>query len=212
MGRLHKLECWAFVWFLLSGCIAFGQTYCSLTVRVLAPDGRRPEVSISVAEKNGRTLEKDQEPDLGDVDFCDLGGLPVDVKVGNDGSCNQVTVHDVPIVWKEPYLLRVTYDPEPCLRESPLPLAPVCRIVFRVSSTADKWLRDATIALSQPTAMQLRTDQFGRASVTAKIGQEVAGTVSFGSEVHSFTLKCAQFEITHEEFLKLIPSGAAAHP
>src|SRR6266576_3663147 len=81
-----------------------GQNHCSLAVRVLSPDGQRFEVPIAVREQSGRIVEKDQE--LEDVRFCDLGILPVDVKVGSDGMCSQVTVHDVPVSLDKTYLLR----------------------------------------------------------------------------------------------------------
>src|SRR6476620_12762089 len=81
------------------------------TVRVIAPNNRRPGVAVSVVEKNGRIQEQDQEKS--DLRFCDLGGLPVTVKVGEDGTCNQVIVREVPVGWEEPYFLSVFYDPVP---------------------------------------------------------------------------------------------------
>jgi hypothetical protein len=81
-------------------------------VRVLLPDGRRPEAPVTVIEHGGRTEEKDQEDR--DVEFCDLGILPVTVKVGSDGMCNQTTVENVPISYDNTYTLVVTYDALAC--------------------------------------------------------------------------------------------------
>src|SRR5947209_3380614 len=78
------------------------QTACSLAVRVLTPDGQRPEAPVSVKEENGHIHVDEQED--GDVHFCALGILPVTVTVGSDGLCNQVVVRNVPVTWDEPYL------------------------------------------------------------------------------------------------------------
>src|SRR5580704_15981473 len=103
MKRLHQI---APLLILCSSCIlslgtASAQERCSLIVRVVSPDGRRPEVPISVREKGGRVEEKEQEDT--DVRFCDLGILPVTVTVGSSGLCNQVTVHNVPVAIEETY-------------------------------------------------------------------------------------------------------------
>jgi hypothetical protein len=124
---VHALAaCWTFG----SSCLA-AEGVCSLSVRVLAPDGRRPEASVSVREASGRVTDKEQED--GDVQFCDLGIAPVTVKVGGDGLCNQVTIHNVPISWDHPYRLTVTYDPEACdeHHRAPPPV-PICEVLFRV--------------------------------------------------------------------------------
>jgi hypothetical protein len=104
MERLHQV-----ILSVLLGCIVLGasaisaQDTCSLAVRVLSPDGHRFEVSVTVREKNGRTIEKDEEDK--DVYFCDLGILPVEVKVGSDGMCSQTTIRDVPVFADRTYLL-----------------------------------------------------------------------------------------------------------
>ena len=166
-------------------------------MRVVTPNGLRPEVAVSVEEKNGHIQE--QEPTSKDAQFCDLGGLPVTVRVGYDGSCNQVIVREVPVVWREPYLLRVMYDPTPCNRDLPRPPVPVCRMVFRVSGSDGKWLERARIEILQPTLVELRTDKFGRASLVAKADQEVRGSVSMGDRVADFRSLCDKGERVHEQ-------------
>jgi hypothetical protein len=76
-----------------------------------------------VREKNGRTIEKDQEDK--DVYFCDLGILPVEVKVGSDGVCSQTTIRNVPVFADKTYLLNVTYDPEAFASTEPRTLLPL---------------------------------------------------------------------------------------
>jgi hypothetical protein len=176
---------------------------CSLTVRVLSPDGRRPEVPISVKEESGRVQEKDQEND--DVQFCDLGILPVMVTVGSDGLCNQVTVHDVPVAWDEPYLLTVTYDPEVCSRQhAPPPPVPLCRILFRFSDSTGRRIPDAFVKFSSPTSDAMQADPYGRAEFVAKVGDEVRGSVvAAGFGPSDFRWKCSRSEPLHEQNVKL---------
>jgi hypothetical protein len=176
-----------------------GQDYCSLSVRVLTPDGRRPQVSVSVQEANGRVVEKEQR--ARDVRFCDLGGLPVTVKVGGADTCNQVVVRDVPIAWNEPYLLRVTYDPGPCLLCPPPPPTPMCRVVFRIADDAGGWAHGATVSISHPTATRKAADSFGRASYVVKRGEQVRGSVDARDKLAVFDFTCAQ--PVHEEFVTL---------
>lgn len=130
MVRLHQLAvltrtlaCYLYA----SPCLA-SQGYCSLRVRVLAPNGQRPEAPVSVREKSGRKEEKMQGISE-DVLFCDLGILPVTVVVGQEG-CFQVVVKDVPLSWSQPYMLRVTYDAETCTEEKLPQPKPLCRALF----------------------------------------------------------------------------------
>lgn len=190
--------CWmAFLLWTVSGLA--GQDYCSLTVRVVAPNGRRPAVSVYVQEANGRVVEKEQES--ADVRFCDLGGLPVTVKVGEDKTCNQVIVREVPVSWREPYLLRVIYDPEPCLVDAPPPPTPICRVVFRIADRAGGWVHGAAIDISHPTATRKITDSFGRASYVVRRGEQVRGSVSADEKLAVFEFTCA--EPVHEKSVKL---------
>jgi hypothetical protein len=156
---------------------------------------------VSVEEQNGRTEEHDQEAN--DVEFCDLGGLPVTVKVGDDGGCNEVIVRNVPVSWGVPYLLVVTYDPEPCLRDLPRPPAPVCQVIFRVADSSGKWVPGAVITLTSPQGTELETDRFGRARFVSRPGAAIIGKAEQSGRSAVFNLQCAQDEQVHEQLLKL---------
>jgi hypothetical protein len=82
MDRLYQIILAVLVAFgMLTGERLHGDdSYCSLSVRVLSPDGRRPEVPVSVEESSGRVVDEEQEGD--DVKFCDLGIRSVTVTVG----------------------------------------------------------------------------------------------------------------------------------
>jgi hypothetical protein len=205
MERLYQVvrvlafaSCWAF-----GTCIASAEGVCSLRVRVLSPDGRRTEAPISVKEESGRTIEKDHEND--DVEFCDLGILPVAVTVGSDGLCNQITIRDVPVTWNEPYLLRVTYDPDACRREhGPPPPMPICHILFRVSDSGGKWIPRASVKFSSPTSDSMKADEYGRAEFVTKVGDEARGSVAAaGFDSANFKWTCSRSEPLHEESVKL---------
>lgn len=176
----QRLVCILVLWscWIASPDAGLAQDKCSLVVRVLTPDGIRPEAPISVTEKSGRTQEQQQEG--GDVQFCDLGFLPVVVTVGSVGSCNQVTVKDVPVSLEDTYTLTVTYDPLACPESLPPPV-PICRILFRVSDSGGKWIPGAHLTLTRPSRTELTADRFGRALFIARSGQEVSGSVSGSS-------------------------------
>ena len=201
MGRLHQVilrNSFALLTF-FSAPLVSGQGYCSLTVRVTAPDGRRPAVSVRVVEKSGRVEELDQEKS--DVKFCDLGGLPVTVSVGEEGTCNQVVVREVPVSWNEPYALHILYDPTPCFRDLPRPPVPTCRVVFRVADETGQWIQNAIVSITPPIQKELRTDQFGRSSVLAKLGDDVVGSVTAQRGSANFKYRCALGQSVYEEYL-----------
>lgn len=207
MDRLHQMTKIAVI-FLIVGALrtAVGADYCPLVVRVLSPDGRRVEALVSVEEKGGHVVEKD--PTLEDVRFCDLGIAPVTVKIGADGTCNQVVVRDVPLLWQEQYLLKVTYDLGPCLDDLPHPPVPVCHVLFRVSGVNGSWVNKASIRFQQPQLSARETDSAGRALLVLKSGDRVEGTVS-SSEYTSkpFELSCSPSEPVREERIKLQKSS-----
>jgi hypothetical protein len=167
---------------LIAACLVLGalsahaQDKCSLVVKAVTPDGRRVEAPISVTEMSGRTEETYQEDD--DVRFCDIGILPVTVKVGSEGLCNQVTVRDVPVDPEDTYLLQITYDPLACRERPAPPPTPICTILFRVANPTGKWIPSAEVTLSNPTGDRLVTDHFGRALFFAKRGTEVSGSAA----------------------------------
>lgn len=116
---------------------------------------------VSVEETSGRKIGKD--PTAEDVEFCDLGIAPVTVKVGANGTCNQIVIRDVPLNWQERYLLTVTYDLEPCLEDSPPPPVPICNVLFRVSDRNGNWLEKASVQFSRSELATRQTDKAGRA-------------------------------------------------
>jgi hypothetical protein len=199
MERLHSvIAFWVLSLGLASASAAAQTTYCSLRVRALSPDGRRPAASIVVEEKSGRKIEKDQES--ADVSFCDLGILPVTVTVGDKG-CNQVVVKDVPLEWQEPYLLVVTYDVEPCVRETPRTF-PTCQVLLRVSDAAGHWLK-ASLKPDGGGAIQ-ETDDAGRARVVMKLDQKLQGGVtSTGHTEKRISLECSRDKLIQEEIVVL---------
>ncbi len=203
MEGLHQVMRGAAIFFVL-GCFhaALAADYCSLVVRVVSPDGRRPFAIVSVLEKNGRLTERDPTPE--DVRFCDLGIGPVTVKVGADGTCNQVVVKDVPLMWQEQYLLTVTYDLEPCLEDPPPAPVPVCQVLFRISDSKGNWLEKASIHFQGSGSAPLETDRAGRALRLLKAGDRVTGAVeSRGYVSKTFSVSCSRSEPVHEESVKL---------
>jgi hypothetical protein len=182
MERLYQVA--------LSGVIclsagAYGADFCSLIVKVTAPDGRRPVALVSVIEQSGRKLQEFQRTN--DTKFCDLGILPVTVKVGTDQSCNQVVVNNVPLRWGEPYHLYVTY--EPCGEEASLLPTAECDVLFRVTDIAGKWIEGATVQL-EPSGIKADTDAFGRAFVGTKLGDIRSTITARGYSEQSFKTKC----------------------
>lgn len=202
MERLHQV-----IRSVLLGCIVLGaspisaQDTCSLAVRVLSPDGHRFEVPVTVREKNGRTIDKYQDDK--DVYFCDLGILPVEVKVGSDGMCSQTTIRDVPVFADRTYLLNVTYDPKACPETIPLPV-PTCRIMFRISDAGGIWIPRARVSTSTPIKIQREADTSGRVQILAKRGSRVRGSVEAnGFNQKRFDFRCSNSQLLREENIRL---------
>lgn len=202
MDRLHQVIR-AVVLSVFAGLPGLAADYCSLTVRVLSPDHRRPlEVLVSVQERSGRVVEKETKSQ--DLPFCDLGITPVTVTVGSD-VCNQVIVRDVPLEWREQYVLAVTYDPEPCMPERPPVPVPVCQVLFRVSDAQSRWIEKASIYLQDPGHSTMETDSAGRAVQVLKVGERLMGRVGARGYVsRSFSISCPRSEQVHEEHIKLV--------
>ena len=72
------------------------QSYCSLSVSLVDPQGNAVDAKVSVQESKGRTIEK--MATLGSVQFCDLGIKPVSITVGHSG-CNQAIPRNVGLRW-----------------------------------------------------------------------------------------------------------------
>jgi hypothetical protein len=165
--------------------------YCSLKVRVVTPDGRQFPVSVTVYEQSGRKIEKEQAPPH-DLQFCDLGILPVKVVVGDSG-CHEIVVRDVRNYWQEPYTLKVTYDPEHCMRELPPLPQPLCEVLFRISGSDGGWIDKAAVIFDQPSLGRLQTDSAGRALLVARLENRIRGSVSArGFALREFSIDCSK--------------------
>ncbi len=171
--------------FALAGPV-LASDYCSLVVDVVTPGGKRPVADVTVIEQNGR--KQNQIVKGREARFCDLGVSPVNVKVGGDGTCNQVTVNNVPLSWQKTYRLKITYDPEPCLEESPH-LSRFCTYVFRISDTSGTWISGASVRV-MPGDFTLTTDAAGRASSDVKIGKVSAVITAPGFSTESVDTTC----------------------
>lgn len=207
MERLHKvvsiLACLT-CWLALPPCTVSGQDVCSLKVRVLSSDGQRVAAPVKVEEKTGRVEEKDQEGR--DVQFCDLGVTPVQVTVGSDTLCNQVSVRNVPITWSQPYLLVVTYDPKACTRLEITPQpTPACGMLVRVADSSNgKWVLGATVSVSALARYVTKTDRYGRVYFGVGVQNDARGTVTAaGFRSADFTATCSGSQDPHELVVRL---------
>jgi len=193
-------------WLLLSAfapLAAASGGYCSLVVDVVTPNGKKPVALVGVTEQNGRKLELLQRGQA--ARFCDLGVRSVTVKVGGDDTCNQVVVNDVPMFWQKTYHLKVTYDPEPCLRDTAHALVPTCTYLLRVSDDAGKWISGASVLLV-PGNLTLKSDDSGRVIFDAKLGSAAATITAPGFTEKSFDSNCttAKAAEPQEDLITLI--------
>src|SRR6185312_6253557 len=163
MERLHPvgfLFLCASLALVAGGNASAAERYCSLTVTVSSTTGARVEAFVSVQDQSGRVTEKETEAGKGTAEFCDLGITTVTVKVGDDGSCNQVVVKNVPLVWEETQRLAVTYQPDACPADSPR-LAPLkCALMIRVQDATGA-VPNAAIKGSEDLSTQT-SDEYGR--------------------------------------------------
>jgi hypothetical protein len=195
---MASLFCVAVLWFPSQGR---AQEHCSLIVRVLSPDGRRPKAPVSVKQQDGRVEELEQGNE--DLRFCGLGILWVTVTVGSGGMCNQVVVRDVPVAWNRTYLLRVTYDPEACPERVPPP-EPTCEVLFRVRSPTGAPVPGAVVSLTSPIVKSFVADRFGRAEVILGAPSHFTGSASGGGlKPANFAFDCSPQEPEHEETISL---------
>lgn len=178
--------------------------YCSLVVRVVDPNGRRPTAEVTVTEQGGRKLTQIEEGN--DAKFCDLGLRPVTVDVGDVGTCNQVRISDVPLTWNATYHLKITYDPVPCLKEPPHILPRYCTFLFRVEDDRGKWVPGAAVAV-MPSGLTLKTDIAGRASFDPDLGSFSVTISASGYSGRSFERTCTpeKSREPQEEIVKLAP-------
>jgi hypothetical protein len=202
MGQLHKLilSCSVTLFSFAVPTTARPQTYCALTVQVVAPNGRHPEASVEVLEKSGRKIEKDQPPG-GVARFCDLGILPVTVTVGLK-DC-EVVVRDVYLKWREPYTLNVSYDPENCMDEALPSSLPNCKFLIRVNDSKSEWISGAVLRFEDSQRSSITTDKWGRVFFVVRTGTELRGSVTADGFVsQDFSVGCYKVG-TQEKYLTL---------
>jgi hypothetical protein len=175
---------------------AFGtQNYCSLQVQVQTPTGQLPEALVEVREENGRKIEKEQRPGH-EVQFCDLGILPVTVTVGLK-DC-EVVVKNVYLRWGQTYTLKVIYDQERCSDEKAPPPKPLCQVVLRVKAQNKAWIGGAVAKFDDTSRPPAVTDQAGRAMFYLGLNERVQGNITArGFNAKEFSLGC--FEARGQE-------------
>lgn len=180
---------------------AVGQDYCALHIQVVSAHGTRPEATVAVTERTGRRFQKEQRPNQS-VEFCELGFLPVTVTVGVPG-CNQVTVSDVRLRWKEPRWLKVIWDAEFCQDERPKPPIPYCEVLFRIIEPDGTFVRHATVQFDDAKRSSLRTDSAGRARALINKDDGLYGSATAsGHDSKRFSILCRE-PGKQEEFLTL---------
>lgn len=171
---------------------SWGQTtraddFCSLRVRVLDPDGDEVPATVTVAEPDGRTIKKDNVP--GGITFCDLGINPVIVSIGE--GCNQVVVHDVPLLFGKSYTLKVIYDPQPCFWETPRSPAPHCTMLLRIGHDSGEWVKGAKFRHGEDGEKVRDGDQYGRIVIRPEYNQTVKGFIEADGYVKKdVTIEC----------------------
>jgi hypothetical protein len=138
---------------------AVAQHQCSLIVQVLSPRGGPGYAVVDVREMDGRELQQDYKGK--NLEFCDLGILPVTVTAHLGPSCTEVAVHNVFTSLDRSYVLKIIYDPEDCSPE-PSPIGATCHLLLRVRDSEGKAVPNASIHLRMPKDSQHRSDRFGR--------------------------------------------------
>ena len=128
--------------------IAQGNDYCSLVVKLTDSTGGDDSSRqvIAVTEKNGRTLSMENR--AGRVSFCDLGIVPVTIKVTKP-YCNDITVNNVGLKFGETTTIKIlSYDGR-CLNVGKVSVdfaaAPWCTVLLRIKDDEDKWISGVTL-------------------------------------------------------------------
>lgn len=148
--------------------------YCSLVVKVIDEQGSEIEAPVSVQEIGGKVVEGDYE--AGGVRFCDLGILPVTVRVGRPESCNYTIIHNVALEWQETRSIVVRHEVEPCQRHLPAPPKPLCQLLIRVFDQNAVGLL-ATVEVNRRSRETYQTDRVGRVRVLMESGSAVGCVV-----------------------------------
>ena len=143
------------------------QDYCSLVVKVLDEQNFEVMAPVSVEEKGGKVTAGENEP--GGARFCNLGILPVTVKVGRPESCNHTIIHNVALEWQQTRTIHVKYEIESCLRHPPPLPEPLCQLSIRVFDQRAVSQR-ATVEVLSRAGEAYRTDNSGRVRILMQSG------------------------------------------
>ena len=144
--------------------------YCSLVVRVINEQDSEIDAPVSVREVGGTEVESEYE--VGGARFCNLGILPVTVKVGRPESCHYTIIHNVPLAWQETRTIVIKHEVEPCERHLPPPPKPLCQLLIRVVDQNGVGL-PATVEVNRVNRRAketYQTDRVGRARVLMESG------------------------------------------
>jgi hypothetical protein len=169
---------------------ASAQEFCSLTVQVVDPKGKIVAgVPVTVEEKTGRI--ESASGDGGEVRFCDLGVLPVVIRVGSPYDCDHTVVQNVPLTWGLTRQVRVIFDRMACLTDSPPPPL-LCAVLFRFSDDKGSWIPGVEFKPAIQRFPNLRSDAYGRAMVRMANGEELhVKTSKDGYLPVAIDLKCS---------------------
>ncbi|MEW5979098.1 MAG: hypothetical protein AB1898_25160 [Acidobacteriota bacterium] len=177
------------------------EDHCSLIVKVVNLQDLEVEAFITVTEKNGRVHKKENE--IGGARFCDLGILPVTLVVGK-GLCQQVTVRDVQLTWRKTTLLKVIYQREPCMSDSPRSPEPGCDVLLRIIDKQRTAISGASVRLKLSPQQEFTADPHGRVMLGAKSGSNLEGTViREGYLPVDFKFPCSRGDSLQEHYLVL---------
>lgn len=159
----------------LFGGRLFGETYCSLIVKVeLTAPG--PETNVAVVEDNGWKTEL--ETSRGQARFCGLGFGPVSITVGSQGDCGEVVLKHVGLDWNHTRRISVIYDRSECTREI-MPVA-ACGFLLRFVGPDRSPIRGVSFKLTAPYPETYAGDAYGRIMlrVFAAVGSSLSGVGS----------------------------------
>ncbi len=165
------------------------EAVCSLAVKVVNNSGSETPARVEVREQDGTTHVRQNKP--GGVEFCSLGLLPVDLSVG-DGSCNLVTIKNVPLRYGKQIIRVVSYDTESCQFDALPSSYGACFILIRVFDERGTPVPDARFSYISPQRRTLNGDNLGRALAVVSVGQSAVIDVSARAESQRLNLDCAK--------------------
>jgi hypothetical protein len=184
---------------------AFAEDYCSLIVEVVNSNGQPVSgQTVEVFERDGRAVSA--VTTNGEARFCDLGVLPVTIRV--IAGYDQPSVENTLLSWMQTRKVRITYDDT---RRRPVQDW-LCSILLRFRDEEGKWIPDVALNPSLPKSPNLRSDSFGRAMLHLDYTEEVHVTSEHAGYVSEKidTVKCTSFWPESERIVTLRRSVSVA--